>query len=214
MNLLVDMAVENNIIWCGIVCDTHGISQTSREHVWGLLSKAPAYYPDIITLNKNVTVKEVNDFIGNKEISSIKDSYANLDMVSHGFKILFEAEWIYHAQVIGLEPIQTLWREITTEKDLLRWSFANGTETVIKSDLLQRNDVKIFMHEDDGEISGFIANLGANAIGISNVFSTCISTEFPGFPIVGYEQNNDLTAALLSGWTSIGPLRVWIKEKL
>lgn len=67
--------------------------------------------------------------------------------------------------------------------------------------------------------------MGANAVGISNVFlpananenlwsdiAKVVSSEFPGLPIVGYEQNGDLNAALLSGWTSIGPLRVWLKS--
>ncbi|WP_282940943.1 hypothetical protein [Paenibacillus sp. RC67] len=226
MKSQVDVAVLNNIIWCGIVCDTHEIAQTSKGHVWGLLSKAPIFYPDIITLNRNVTIEDVKDFIGTREITSIKDSYANLDMSSFGFKILLEAEWIYHAPVTDVELIHTSWRVITTEKDLLQWTFANGTENVIKSNLLQQKNVKMFIREHNGEISGFIANLGANAVGISNVFSAdnaieslwiditkIVSTEFPGLPMVGYEQSYDLTAALLSGWTSVGPLRVWIKEK-
>lgn len=220
----VDMAVLNNAIWCGLVCDTHGIAQTSREHVWGLLSEAPAFYPDIITVSRVVTTEEVMDFIGSREISSIKDSYANLDMLAVGFNILFEAEWIYHATVVDMDNIQTPWRVITTEEELSQWTFASGLEGVIKSDLLQHKDVKIFIHENNGEISGFIANLGADVVGISNVFSAVhtneslwidivriVSTEFPGLPMVGYEQNGDLAAALSSGWTSIGPLRVWIK---
>lgn len=74
MNEQVDTAVLNNIVWCGIVCDTHGIARTSSRHVWGVLSKAPTYYPDIITSSRHVTIDEVNDFIGDSEISSVKDS--------------------------------------------------------------------------------------------------------------------------------------------
>jgi hypothetical protein len=224
MNPLVDIAVLNNIVWCGMVCDAHGIAQTSNGLVCGLLSKAPPFYPEIITSSRYVTIEEVKNIIENGEVYSTKDSYANLDLLPIGFKILFEAEWIYHAPVTDEMPIHTPWHVITTEKDLEKWTFSNGLENVIKPDLLKQESVKIIMCEKNGAIFGFIANLSANAVGISNVLSIdnendslwqdiakIVSFEFPRLPMVGYEQNDDLTAALLSGWTSIGPLRVWVK---
>jgi hypothetical protein len=78
------------------------------------------------------------------------------------------------------------------------------------------------MHEINGEISEFITNLCANAVGVSNIFSNSnksvwldivkiVSTYYPGIPMVGYEYGDSLTSTLLSGWTSLGPLRVWIR---
>ncbi|CAH2715363.1 hypothetical protein BACCIP111895_02547 [Neobacillus rhizosphaerae] len=224
MNAQVDKAVLNNIAWCRIICDTHGIIQTPKGQLWGLLSKAPTFYPEVITANKNATIEEVKYFIENGEVSSIKDSYANLDLSPFDFKILFEAEWIYHASISDLESIQTRWRVITTEKELAQWTITSDLENIIKPDLLKREDVKMFIHEKADGISGFIANLSDNVVGISNVFSVgyeneslwrdiakIVSTEFPGLSMVGYEHNGNLTAAHLSGWKSIGPLRVWIK---
>lgn len=219
----VDTAVLNNIIWCGIVCDLHGLTQTSSERVWGLLSKAPELYPDIITSSSHATSEEVNNFIGHREIFSIKDSFANLNIAPYGFKVLFEAKWICHSPVADVDYVQTEWTVVSSEKDLAKWTFASGLQKVIKAKLLDQKDVKIFMHEVNGELSGFIANLSTNAVGISNVFSNSnkiiwsdivpiVSTYFPGIPMVGYENGDDLTSALLSGWTTIGPLRVWIKS--
>lgn len=34
---------------------------------------------------------------------------------------------------------------------------------------------------------------------------------FPGFPLVGYEQEDDLQPALDCGFTVIGELRVWLQ---
>ncbi|KAB2333352.1 hypothetical protein F7731_15985 [Cytobacillus depressus] len=225
MNIQVDQAVLNNIAWCRIVCDTHGISGISKENLWGLLSKAPTFYPEIITASKNVTIEELKYFIENGEVSSIKDSYANHDMARFGFNILFEAEWIYHASVSELEPIQTNWRVITTEKDLAQWTITSELECVIKPDLLKLKNVKIFILEKNDGIYGFIANLNANVVGISNVFSVgnenkslwrdipkIVSNEFPGLSMVGYEHSSKLTATHSSGWISTGPLRVWIKS--
>lgn len=220
---IVDTAVINNIVWCGVVCELHGLTQTSSERVWGLLSKAPELYPDIITSSNYATSEEVKDFIGSREIFSIKDSFANLNMVPLGFKVLFDAKWIHHAPVVGVDFDQTGWTVVSSEKDLAKWTFASGLQKVIIPKILDRKDVKIFMHEIDGEIAGFIANLNANAVGISNVFSNnnkiiwtdiapLASTYFPGITMVGYENGDDLTAALSSSWTTIGPLRVWIKS--
>ncbi|MBO9129404.1 hypothetical protein [Bacillus sp. 165] len=223
MDTYSNTAVLNNIIWCGIVSETHGITHNSRGNVWGLASEAPPFYPDIITSNKNVTTQEVVEFIGDRNILSIKDSFANLAMEPFGFKILFDAEWIYHAPV--LESAVSAWRVVTTEEDLARWTAAYGIEKIIKPQLIGRDDVKIFIHENRDKLSGFIANAGAGAVGISNVFATdyhnqnlwkdivqAVATEFPKLPMVGYEQKGDLAAILSCGWESLGPLRIWIQS--
>ncbi|WP_199614586.1 hypothetical protein [Paenibacillus alkalitolerans] len=227
MNSLIDIAVSNNISWCGIVCDSHGIAQTSNKRMWGVLSKAPDFYPDIITSSRQVTNEDIREFFGDRSISGIKDSFANLDLTALGFQVLFEAEWIFHPPFLNVEPVDTLWCIITTEEQYSIWSAASGLEHVIKPDLLKRDDVKIFMREKDGAVSGFIASLGANAVGVSNVYSVengteqlwpeiakIVSTVFPDLPLVGYEHGDFLEAALTSGWTSIGPLRVWLKTNV
>ncbi|MEK5645778.1 hypothetical protein BK138_35535 [Paenibacillus rhizosphaerae] len=220
----VDAAVINNIVWCGIVCETHGITATSRKHIWRTTSKSPPYYPDMITSSRYVTVDEVIDIIDNKEITGIKDSFANLDLSPFDFEMLFTADWIYHAPVVNLESIQPGWCHVTTENELADWTSAIGLENVIKPELLDRRDVKIYLNKKKDEVSGFIANLGANVIGISNVFSSAnigntwsdihniVPLDFPGLPMVGYESGTDLTAALKSGWTTVGPLRVWVRS--
>lgn len=225
MDIQVERAVLNNVAWCGMVCAAHGINPYFKENLWGLHSKAPTFYPEIITTSRNATIEEVKSFIENGEVSSIKDSFANLNLIPIGFKILFEAEWIFHPSVPDLEPLETPWHVITTEKDLTQWTITSGLEDVIKPDLLKTKEVKIFISEKNDGVSGFIANLSANVVGISNVFSVgkdmeslwrdipkIISFEFPGLAMGGYEHDCNLTAAHLSGWTSIGPLRVWIKS--
>jgi len=73
-------------------------------------------------------------------------------------------------------------------------------------------------------VAGFIANLGANAAGISNVFSSAdsdhlwsdihniVASDFPGLSMEGYERGANLNAALQSGWTIVGSLRVWVRS--
>ncbi|OXM82863.1 hypothetical protein [Paenibacillus rigui] len=217
-----DHAVFNNIAWCGIVCRLHGLTPISGEGIWGLCSKAPEYYPDIITFRRQVTSDEVNDFIGNREVFGIKDSFANLDMLPFGFRVLFDAKWIYHPPVVDLDDHLRGWIVVSTAEAFAQWTFASGLQKVLQPALLEEKDVKIFMYEIHGEKSGFVANLSDHVVGISNVFSNenkmiwpdivrIVSAYFPGVPMVGYEKGEALAAALQSGWTTLGPLRVWIK---
>jgi hypothetical protein len=39
-----------------------------------------------------------------------------------------------------------------------------------------------------------------------------IAARYPGLPIVGYQSGDELAAARRAGFTSTGPLRVWIKD--
>ena len=224
MNDKLDKAVINNIEWCSIVCESHGISHTSRDFFWGVQSKAPKYYPELISISRNATFEGIQDFIENGDVSSIKDSYGNLELTSLGFKILFHADWIYHLPVRMIESPPSKWRLITTEEELAVWTLNSGLEDVIIPELLRDNNVKVFMYENKDEVSGFIVNASRDVVGVSNVFSngSCnesiwkeipelISSHFPGISMVGYEHGENLISAKLSGWSSIGPLRVWIK---
>lgn len=221
----VDRAVRNNIAWCEMVCDTHGIEYFWKENLWGLLTEAPPFYPEVITVNRKATMEEYKFFGEKGKVSSVKDSYAHLDLSPYGFKKLFAAEWIYYAPISDTEALETKWSVISTERDLAYWTLQSGLIDVIKPNLLKYENVKIFMQENNEEISGFIANVDAGVVGVSNVFSIgndnenlwseipkIISNEYPGMYMVGYEHGSDLQLAQKSGWGSLGPLRVWIKS--
>lgn len=227
MNLdsLLHSAIRNNIIWCEKVSEMHGGIHITKDNVWGLTTKAQKFYLDVITTNKAVTAQEVVEFIGNREILSIKDSFSNLDMSLLGYKILFEAEWICHAPISVQVSITSDWHTIQTEEEVVNWTTACELEGIITADILRHPDVKIFKKGVFNDEKGFIVNQGAKVIGISNVFSKdgnnkeywseipqIVSTRFLRLPLVGYEHGGGLKAALKSGWKSIGPLRVWIKN--
>lgn len=225
MNGKVDIAVLDNIVWCGIVCETHGIRTTLHNQIWKTASKSPTFYPDMITASSHVTIEEIKEVIGSREVFSIKDSFATLDLTPLKYELLFTAEWIYHAPAVSVESAQSGWDHVTTEKNLVEWTAAHGSANAIGPGLLRRRDVKIYMKKKMGNVAGFIANAGAQSVGISNVFTSVngdtiwpdirnlVSVEFPGVPMVGYERGADLTAALESGWTAVGPLRVWVRNE-
>lgn len=223
MKKLLDSAVLNNISWCGMVGETHGISHILKGNIWGMMSEAPPYYPDLITLSNHTTLKEVMDSIGERNIKSLKDSFASLHLEPYSFRVLFDAEWIFHPPCILGKKIDFNWTTITTKDELTRWNMANGTERIILPSILKKEDVKVFIHENGGRLSGFIAHVGADVVGVSNVFSAeysdgniwneivrVASTQFPDLYLVGYEREDELRNAISSGWKSLGPLKVWI----
>jgi hypothetical protein len=69
-----------------------------------------------------------------------------------------------------------------------------------------------------GDKGGAIANRTGPVVGVSNLFgdwraaADSIAGRYPGLPLVGYESGDDLAAARRAGFTSTGPLRVWLKE--
>ncbi|MBS4174806.1 hypothetical protein [Bacillus sp. FJAT-49736] len=225
MNNILEKAVLNNVSWCGTICETHGIQHFLKENIWSVRQKAPTYYPEVITVSRITALEVIKEVVGKGNVISIKDSYAKLDMTTLGFELLFAAEWIFHAPVLEKDSLSVGWKEITSETDLKKWTAACSLTNIIRSDLLRKDNVKIFLHENNDGVSGFIANFNADVVGISNVFSNnyhdkslwreipiIISTLFPGIPIVGYEHGDDLFSAKLSGWSSLGPLLVWIKK--
>jgi hypothetical protein len=81
-------------------------------------------------------------------------------------------------------------------------------------------------YKEDQIVAGAIANRTAEVVGLSNIFTPereaewywegllgMIAVYYPALPIVGYEQGASLQTALHVGFTTLGPLRVWIKEK-
>ncbi|MDW0118643.1 hypothetical protein QTL97_17090 [Sporosarcina thermotolerans] len=218
----VDQAVENNIAWCKLICEAYGKRSDTTEKVWALTSEAPTYYPELITMNRKTKDTDILEFLNLNHISSVKDSYATLQLASYGYQMLFEAEWICYPTLNEYKPDQYEWNIVRTEKEFEHWKNLTGLE--IPSRLLEIDGVNFFFIDCPSKFAAFIVNKAANVIGISNVFSSdmditglwrsipqAVSKEFPGVPLVGYEQGESLSAAHASGWTSIGPLRVWIK---
>lgn len=220
----VDRAVENNIAWCELVCAAHGKRSFTTERVWGLHTTAPTYYPELITTKRAAKETDILEFLKLNHVGSIKDSYAALQLEPYGYQMLFEAEWICHPPVNEQKSELYRWSIVRTEKEFERWTKMTGLENSIP--YLENQGVKIFYMDHPDGFAGFIANVAAGVVGISNVylngldeaglwgtFPQVVSTEFPGLPIVGYEGGDSLSAARSSGWTSTGPLRVWIKSR-
>jgi hypothetical protein len=80
-------------------------------------------------------------------------------------------------------------------------------------------------YADDRIVAGVVLNLANGVVGLSNAFAStgagdalwsecldAVEAYFPSLPTVGYESGRALAAAHRQGFTSAGPLRVWIND--
>ncbi|TCU33244.1 hypothetical protein [Rhizobium azibense] len=232
-------AVRNNALWCNGVCEAHGVPGEFSATLWLHRQGTPAFYPDVITLTGADTAREQEEAIAvlirsRKGGWGVKDSYAALDLAPFGFQILFGGEWIgiEAADMHAPNEQSLIWKRITTAVELefwqRAWSGGDPPKTMpIFANLLLRNEDIAFLgaFENGALCGGGILNRQSGVVGHSNVFaikrSDCAIRAglvqkageiFPGMPIVGYEHGEDLTRALELGFTSLGPLRVWVRS--
>jgi len=115
-----------------------------------------------------------------------------------------------------------------TAEELAVWAAAHGGGEIFRTDLLDDPAVTFLAAHDGGAlVAGVIGNSDAGVAGVSNLFvrgadpdlvwagaSAAVSARFPGLPLVGYEQGEDLEFARRAGFVTAGPLRVWIADGL
>lgn len=229
---LVAAAARNNAEWCDAVCRSHGIGGTFGVGLWSSAVRTPSLYPDAVTLDPTVIAAAVLRAVDPSPGCSIKDSFATLELASHGFGVLFDAMWI----ALGPDGMKTEergaieWTRVTDAERFEDWERAwRGSDVdtagILMPSLLSEASVDVLGGERNGVlVAGTIANRSDRVIGISNVFSVdrdldetwsgirdWIARTDPGQPIVGYETGADLDAAIAAGFTAVGPLRAWLR---
>ncbi|MEV1003229.1 hypothetical protein [Nonomuraea sp. NPDC050202] len=199
-------AARDNARWCDLMCRAHGIRGTFTDLAWTSPVRTPPYYPDAVTLSPGATAADLLPHLDAGPGASIKDSFATLDLP--GFEVLFEARWI-HREAPGRAG--TNWRVVRDAAALAGWERACGMKDLFLPPLL---DEATIVHAPDLS-SGAVLTATGPAVGVSNVFGdwggvlATAAELFPGRPLVGYES--DPAPALRHGFTTIGPLRVWLK---
>lgn len=142
------------------------------DKVWGLHTVAPLYYPELITTGRTTTEEDIREILKFDHIGSVKDSFAALQLEPFGFRMLFGAEWICHPPINKQECEPQQWSLIRTEEEFERWPKMTGLEKSIPFDLLGNQAIKIFYMDHPDGFTGFIANVAADVVGISNVYSS------------------------------------------
>ena len=222
-------AARNNAEWCAAMCASHGVPSSFGTDAWAAHLRSPDLYPDTVTLEATTTVGQLLPRVDAGPDCSIKDSFATLEHLPPGFRILFEAEWI------GREPASTddatkEWTPITDANELRSWEAAwaddDAPTDLFRPALLDDPAVVILAERvNQAIVAGAVLNRAAGVVGVSNFFTNALDREaewanaiastaahFPDAPLVGYERGDDLAAALRNGFVAMGPLRVWIND--
>jgi hypothetical protein len=87
-------AALNNAEWCDLVVRSRGGTTHLGSDVWTSQDRAPACYPDAVTLVPRVAVPGLLSCIDTSAGCSVKDSFSGLDLAPYGFRVLFEANWV------------------------------------------------------------------------------------------------------------------------
>ncbi|QNS09134.1 hypothetical protein [Streptomyces xanthii] len=228
---LVRAAARNNAEWCAAVCRSHGLAGGFGAEAWAAPARTPLYYPDAVTLVPGADpVGLVSGIDTGAPGASVKDSFADLDLVGAGFRVLFEAEWIHRPASAPATESDLTW-DVVGDPDALRgwalaWDAGGGNADLFRPGLL--DDPATFVlagRSADGRVVvGAVASRSDQVVGISNVFALdggpdaawpvvldAVHRLFPALPAVGYAHGDHLTAAVRHGFEPLAPLRIWLR---
>lgn len=225
------LAAANNAQWCDVVCRSHGANTRFDADAWTSRARTPPYYPDAVTLAPDVAFPSLLGRIDTSAGCSIKDSFCSLDLTTHGFRVVLEAQWIVRGrtavQPAAQEPRWELVRDrVAFAAWVQAWADDEGPLDVLRPEVLDNDAVRVVAaRRHDRVVAGAVLNHNAGVLGISNFFADvgvaparwaeCIAfaeTLFPGSRLVGYESGDALATALAQGFETVGSLRVWVHE--
>ncbi|HSH99673.1 MAG TPA: hypothetical protein VLA02_03650 [Reyranella sp.] len=189
-------------------------------HTWVNAEPVPRFYPNVVTLTTGeADVAEQRQAVRILQKShlpgrwAVKDSFHTLDIARLGFEVLLEASWIRRAHPRAGTMVSGLsWERVGPGGD--------GFPAALFSD----DNFAMFSARRDGSVvAGGTFYRTDGVVGLSNVvaefddepavwrdLASLAAATFPGFPVVGYESDDELKAAEQAGFEIGDPLRIWV----
>jgi hypothetical protein len=194
MDERVPRAARNNAELCDVVARSRGVDGTFADDAWTAPSRTPGLYPDAVTLVPGVDARGLLARIDDSGGASVKDSFRDLDLTGSGYRVLFDAEWIHRSGDRGGVPVYEIGELVTLEADGIGSVQANRSEHVVGL-----SNVEAAPGADEGAVWRWLVAVAGH--------------QFPGVDLVGYESGPALAAARAAGFSAIGPLRVWMRDR-
>lgn len=221
-------AAADNARWCDLVCRSAALPTATDDARWWTARRTPPGYPDAVTLRPGVPASAVLDGIDAGPGASVKDSFADLDLRPAGFEVLFDATWLGSSLPGSAAHARTR----------LDWSDAPDDE---EADVLPElvpgtpGARALVGRDGDGVVAASLVLTGepgdrawpgaADVVGAAHVVTRrgdprTVWHDLPAVVarlvpdarcVVGYERGPDLAAAVAAGFTTAGPLRVWVR---
>ena len=235
----LELAIENNVHWYGGLCEAHAVPGERHDAYWINRHRMPPYMSNLITLTRDAQgeqLEAIRSLIAGGVGCGVKDSFACLALGGLGLEVLFHATWIFRASDVSVPANDAglQWLVVSTPLELQAWertwrgapdnADAAPFDAVFGPSLLERGDFHFLLGYRDAEpVATAALNRSARAVGLSNVFSAeeeparlfpgCVRAAralVPGLPLVGYERDAHLLAAVGSGFEAIHDLAVWL----
>jgi hypothetical protein len=234
-------ALDNSVHWYDALCAAHAVPGEHHPAYWVNYGTMPPYMSNFITLrdgeHAHAQLAAIRALVETGAGCGVKDAFQCLDLAALGFQALFEATWIFRPTTAAppQDDGSLGWRVAQTPADLETWErtwrgTAANTEAhehpaIFRPGLLHNPDFRFLVGERDGNpVATAALNRSGNAVGLSNVFSEtedatrlfrgCVPvaiSEFPGLPLVGYERDAALVAAVAAGFEAVHGLTVWVR---
>ncbi len=237
----ITQAVCNNALWCDTVCRAHDRPGEFLDAIWVNRHAAPRFYPNAVTLSAQgsaAQLERLHELVetGIPGAWGVKDSFSTLDLAPLGFRLLFDAAWLWWpasrpAPQSGSAGAR--WARVQAPSELADWERTwsgaphEQPPRIFLPALLADADIAIVAaYRNERIVAGAIANRSGEVVGISNIFvpaddgerlrAGCVAAvqdAFAGLSIVGYELGQDLADMRTLGFDEIGPLRVWLRAE-
>jgi hypothetical protein len=227
-NYWLTEAVSNNAAWCDAMAASHDIKTYRDGSIWCSEYPMPSFYPNIVTLRRDVVIDETIDRIVANLPSGwgVKDSFSELSLEGMGFNLAFVAHWYrclpnHCGNIDNLKNVRV--KTVKSDTDLIRWveAWGDGNEIFTPS-LLKNCGIELLYVERNGEVvSGMATNQSEGSIGISNSFGRegdllgCVATvkeKHPQKGIVGYGDKTEIGILSKVGFEEIGDLKIWLRR--
>ena len=233
MRATVEAAARANAHWCDAVCRSHGLRPAFVGNAWTSPQRTPPLYPDAVTLPRGIASDELLERLDTETPEcSVKDSFSDLELSAAKFTILSEAQWIFRAARPRAPARAGLhWTGVRDAVAFSTWEAAwvraGGQQGVLLPGLAERSEIRILSAIVDGQVvAGVAANRSGSLAHVSNFFTElpnvadawgacldAVALEFPDAALVTYETGASLAIALDTGFTPMGPLRIWVAER-
>ncbi len=223
----IELAATNNAYLYEAVCTAHGCETDFSDFLMLCKGTPPRFYAQAVTLMEGAA-----ESVRARVTGGFKDSFHDVEP-GEDYALLFEASWIWQDAGTPGETALT-WTRASTDAELQVWEDGWATGDLEAADfprqfpasLLDRTDFAFFSAWHDGFcVGGTALNCSPGVVGVSNVYSggdhgveiygdlaRLAADAFPGRPLVGYERDASLAAAVDAGFEAIGPLRVWVRR--
>jgi hypothetical protein len=222
MDVRLRTAVDASIGWYEDICALHQVRSVLRDGLWSAVGPPPPLHSGVVVVEPEVTAEQVLERRSSSE-GGVKDSFAGVDLDAHGFDLLFAASWIHRPPHPPVRTPPPGWAAVRTPERLAAWTAGHDTAQVLLPGLLRSAHLVVLEQQVDGvAVAGAVARLGSGVVDLSNVhaapghevdwgeLAAVVAHLFPERPLVGYEQGDDLDAAIAGGFAVVGGLRVWV----